>query len=324
MTTEIRLNNRHLHPLFGLAAIVGSLAILFAEPARALDYASLEAAKAVPLPEREYLTAQDGLRLAVRHYTPASARRALVFYHGGGANADAGYQLLAQQLGDAYQTAVILPDMRGHGASEGERGAPVSKDRVWADVDTALDYAHARYPGLPVYLGGHSSGASMLLNYSQWKEATPVDGLLLIAPQLGYKSGTDRQTETPFARVSLSSFILYRLSFSLLCAQCTAVEFDYPPEIQSRANLVDRYTVQMSLAVTPNAPDDQVGALQVPVNMWIGDQDELFDPLKVQQFMAAHANPKWLNENRLVSGEGHFSILRRAGTLMGDWLVTQP
>ncbi|MEC0174123.1 hypothetical protein P4H83_04455 [Paenibacillus favisporus] len=46
----------------------------------------------------------------------------VLFYHGSGANSGAGYEPIGEQLSQNYGIAAFLPDIRGHGLSDGPRG----------------------------------------------------------------------------------------------------------------------------------------------------------------------------------------------------------
>jgi pimeloyl-ACP methyl ester carboxylesterase len=97
----------------------------------------------------------------------------IIFNHGGG-----GYSRLfipiALAMYDLGYT-VVLPDQRGQGFSEGDRGDFIVSDFVQNIVDAA-HWARDRYRG-PLFLGGGSIGGG--LTYYAAAAGAPVDALVL-------------------------------------------------------------------------------------------------------------------------------------------------
>ena len=75
---------------------------------------------------------------------------------------------MAEQLCQKYQIATYLFDIRGHGQSGGERGHTPYIHQVWDDISSAIIFLKQNYGDIPLYLGGHSSGAGLILNYAAW------------------------------------------------------------------------------------------------------------------------------------------------------------
>ncbi len=78
---------------------------------------------------------------------------------------------------------VFAQDMRGHGQSGGTRQRWNSFDELMADLDLEVQAAHARFPGLPVFLYGHSLGGLLTFTYAS-THATSIDGFVLSGPAL--------------------------------------------------------------------------------------------------------------------------------------------
>lgn len=62
--------------------------------------------------------------------------------------------------------AMLAFDQRGHGRSAGPRGHTPSYEALMQDIDSLLEQAKRRYPGLPCFLYGHSLGGNEVLNYA--------------------------------------------------------------------------------------------------------------------------------------------------------------
>ncbi len=92
------------------------------------------------------------------------------------------YQELAGELADAGW-AVALPDMRGHGKSEGERGHCWGMPEPVRDIESVRDHLAYRMPEAPKMFVGIGLGALYCMAYAQ---AFPdhVSGMVLLGPWL--------------------------------------------------------------------------------------------------------------------------------------------
>jgi lysophospholipase len=126
----------------------------------------------------------DGAKLFYRFWQAADATApSLVLLHGLGAHTgwfiDMGNELHARGL------TIYMPDHRGFGRSDGERGH-VRDWRVYPrDTSAFLDEAQRRSPGAPLFALGHSMGGRFML-YVAAEEAQSgrnrLAGLILVNP----------------------------------------------------------------------------------------------------------------------------------------------
>ncbi len=272
--------------------------------------------------------ASDGVALAYRAYLPEHPIAAVVFYHGGGAHSGAGYAHLAAGLRDGTQIAVYTPDIRGHGESEGDRGDAPSTEQLFRDVVSFVDFARAAHPDLPLFVGGHSSGAGLALNYATWSGHEPVDGYLFLSPQLGFRSKTERSKtqagETPFAEARITPFIIHAMTGRLLMGHNKAVRFHYPPEaLQADPRIVTANTVNLANALTPQSPQRQFARFSDPFGLWIGANDEIFDPEKVIEFGHSATQSRTNSTSTIIPNQTHLGILVTAHEFIGPWLEQQ-
>jgi acylglycerol lipase len=269
--------------------------------------------------------ASDGIEIAYRVYLRDRPIAALVFYHGGGAHSGAGYAHLAAGLRDHSGVAVYTPDIRGHGDSGGERGDAPSAEQLFRDVDALIHLARDAHPDRPLFVGGHSSGAGLALNYATWESRSPADGYVFLSPQLGFRSKTERKTSdgfTPFAKARIAPFIINAITGGRLMGHHRAVQFDYPPEaLAADPRIVVSNTVNLANGITPRAPHDQFAQLQYPFGLWVGADDELFDPNKVIEF--GHLNTQVPDGcvSAVVADRNHLGILVSAHEFIGPWLT---
>ncbi len=130
--------------------------------------------------QTETVSTADGLRLQVRIYTPDRFDRGtILFIHGGGDHGGR-YLHVAERLGQCGWRS-ILPDHRGHGASEGERWDIDRCETYFADLTRVL--AQFQQPKEQTVLLGHSFGGLLA---ARWAEIAPSPrAAVLTSPLLG-------------------------------------------------------------------------------------------------------------------------------------------
>ena len=134
------------------------------------------------------LTTTDALQLAVREWPCADARGSVLIVHGLGEHCGR-YARLAAQL-NTWGWAAVGYDHRGHGASQGERGAIASPEALLADLALLIDSMRATHSG-PLVLLGHSLGGLVAARFCApvlageapaWRRQ--VEALVLSSPAL--------------------------------------------------------------------------------------------------------------------------------------------
>lgn len=90
------------------------------------------------------------------------------------------YERLAIVLAD-HGWAVALPDLRGHGKSEGERGHSAGLREVMRDIDEVQNHLAYRLPDAPKVLLGIGLGAAFAASYAA-ADPSRVAALVLAAP----------------------------------------------------------------------------------------------------------------------------------------------
>lgn len=287
--------------------------------------AEINDAEKKPLSPLEYIQATDDNALGFRTYLPQQTKAILVFYHGAGAHSGLTYNHIGVGLRDNFDIAVYMPDIRGHGGSGGERGDSPNVEQVWSDINSVVEIARQQYPDVPIFVGGHSSGAGLVLNYSSWEQRAETDGYVFLAPYFGFRSETNydegENNDFQFSTVDTSDFILNSMSGGLFFGHSKAVKFNFPDAVlEKNPEIVPFNTVNMSNAVTPSSPDTQLLDIQ-QFGLWIGEHDEAFDPIKVVKFAEGNSNIEGENEIKIVDMENHFSIILIASELIGPWLT---
>jgi len=291
------------------------------------NFFSLKEIKSVdqkPLSSLECVQASDDTSLAFRSYLPLQAKAILIFYHGAGAHSGLSYNHIGVGLRDKFEIAVYMPDLRGHGNSGGGRGDAPSDKQVWQDINTMITHARVQYPNLPIFVGGHSGGAGLTLNYATWEQRAAIDGYVFLAPYFGFRSETshdkDKNGGYEFSTVNVSDFVINSMSGGLFFGHSKAVKFNYPASVlENNPKIVAFNTINMSKSVTPYSPDIQLLELK-QFGLWIGNKDEAFDPLKVMRFAEENSDTKANKEIKMIEGENHFSIIIGASKFIGPWI----
>mgnify|MGYP003283775041 CR=1 FL=1 len=113
--------------------------------------------------QQQFLSMDDGVRLALYHWPAEPARGVLVLVHGMAEHGDRYDRFAQAAVGRGL--AVVALDLRGHGRTAAVNDQPLGYlgPQGWPGVVTDIlrtaDWAQARYPGLPLYLFGHSMGS---------------------------------------------------------------------------------------------------------------------------------------------------------------------
>lgn len=124
-------------------------------------------------------TNAEGLQLFVAHWPVEKPRAVIALVHGQGEHIGR-YQHLATWFGQR-DIAIVGFDHQGHGRSEGKRGHAKNLDVLLDDIGQHLEATRAMYPGVPLFLYGHSMGGGLALNYVTRRHPT-LDGLICTGP----------------------------------------------------------------------------------------------------------------------------------------------
>jgi alpha-beta hydrolase superfamily lysophospholipase len=119
----------------------------------------------------------EGISLLGKCWTPSQKPRAVVALVHGISEHSGRYSAVVDSL-TAAGFAVCAFDLRGHGRSEGQRGHIDRWSQYRDDVMAYLEQVKTRYPGLPVFIYGHSLGALIVTEYVLW-HPTGLEGMIV-------------------------------------------------------------------------------------------------------------------------------------------------
>jgi acylglycerol lipase len=114
--------------------------------------------------KQDFFQGADGLRLFEQSWYPEQSPRALVLLVHGLAEHSSRYEHVAEHL-TANGIAIETFDLRGHGKSEGERVYVKSFDEYLRDLEIFFERVLERCPELPLFIYGHSMGATISTLY---------------------------------------------------------------------------------------------------------------------------------------------------------------
>ena len=118
------------------------------------------------------------------------ARAVVVLVHGLGEHIQR-YQHVAEKF-NAKGIALLGFDQQGHGKTGGKRGVINSAEGLMEDISLTIKLAKERFPGLPVFIYGHSMGALEVLYYGLNGPERPA-GILATSPALDVASMSKAQ-----------------------------------------------------------------------------------------------------------------------------------
>lgn len=133
---------------------------------------------------------RDGLDIFAQVWEPEVIlpRAVVCLVHGLGEHSSR-YTHVAEAFGKEG-LVLFTYDLRGHGRSGGERGHISDIEDFMQDIDVLLEQAKTLYPGLPLFLYGHSLGGIQVLHYGL-KRKPGVKGV--IATSSGLHTALEKQ-----------------------------------------------------------------------------------------------------------------------------------
>lgn len=246
---------------------------------------------------------KDGLTLFAKEWKPDGKVKAVVtLVHGLGEHIDR-YTYVADAFGKAGY-AMVGFDQRGHGRSDGIRGFEVSYEAIMDDIAQNIQNAKDRYPGLPVFLYGHSLGGNLVLYYALTRKPD-LKGVIATSPGLA--------TAEPLSpMLKAMTRILYRLNPTMKIkngldlgglSRDPQVAEKYKADPLVHPFISPRLALDMLNAGQYSL--DHAAEFPLPLLLMQGTADRLVNPKKTKEF--ALAAP--LSKITYKEWEGHFHEL---------------
>jgi lysophospholipase len=128
------------------------------------------------------VSARDGTKLVVHEWAPPgtpAGNPVVLFIHGIGMHGKP-YASIAAGF-TSQKLTLVMPDLRGHGRSQGKRGELAEPHVLRADLGAVIGFIRQRHPHAPIVLAGESMGGLIAADYA-WRGERRLAGLALLAP----------------------------------------------------------------------------------------------------------------------------------------------
>ncbi|MCF6231717.1 MAG: alpha/beta fold hydrolase [Rhodobacteraceae bacterium] len=260
----------------------------------------------IDMPKTQGVKMRDGYELQVRSFGNTGAPL-VVLVHGSGWNG-LQFNKLSASLKDDF--AVLVPDLRGHGAAPGRRG---DVDYIGQFEDDLADLITARVgPGQKVILLGHSSGGGLVVRFAGGAHGGLIDGAVLLAPFLKYNAPTTRKNSGgwahPLTRRIIGLSMLNMVGIRGL-NHLEIIQFNMPRavldgDLGHLATTSYSYRLNTSFAPRSNYLKD-ISALP-PYLLMAGTLDEAFHGDRYKDVMSRASNK---GRYQLVPDTGHLAIV---------------
>lgn len=287
-----------------------------------LDFNGLETVSGTAQWQERFFYARDGGKLFYRE-VPGTGASVLVLLHGSGSEGRY-FSPLARRLSEALDATVVVPDLRGHGRSMGERPGDIDYLGQFDDDLTDLfDTLSAQHPGARMVLAGHSSGGGLALRHGA-QQPTQFDAYVLLAPYLGYQSPTVRENSGGWVQVSSRRYAGLTMlnTVGIRALNHTPVLFFNRPAQWNDPLQVDHYSYRLNQSLAPRDYRRELPAIGGPLMVIVGEEDEAFYAKEFPTLLAEYAPSA---EFVQVPDTGHLGLVSNemVAIEVGDWLREQ-
>jgi len=129
-----------------------------------------------------FWTTRDNVKIYGQEWKPEGKQKAAIaMVHGLGEHSGR-YEHVAEAFTAAGYSLTAF-DLRGHGKSEGVRGHAPSYALIMEDITHNIGLAREHFPGLPVFIYGHSLGGNLTLYYCLTQKPQ-LKGAIVTSPGL--------------------------------------------------------------------------------------------------------------------------------------------
>jgi len=241
------------------------------------------------LPQLQTFSARDGKPLAYRHY-PAQSDKVIILIHGSGWHSR--YFLpLAEFISSEGLAQVYTPDLRGHGPTPERRGDVDYIDQLEDDLADLVAIIRKDHPSALLIVGGHSSGAGLVIRFAGSRYGKQADAYMLLSPYLKYNAPTIRPNSgwahAYTGRIAglaiLNTMGIHWFDY------LTAIEFNMPEKARDGTETLS-YSHRLNIAYAPRNYKKDLRAITQPLWVVAGTADKAniadqFEPV-ISQYTA--------------------------------------
>ena len=231
--------------------------------------------------------AADGLTLFTRAWTPDRPTRAVVALAHGVHEHSGRYAHVASALMQRG-IAVRALDHRGHGQSEGARGAVESFDEYVRDLTDFLDDVIAESGDLPVFLMGHSMGGLIVAATVVDRGTAGLAGVVLSSPALAIPADTSPLLRklAPLVSRLVPNLPVTRVDLGQISRDPVVVRAYREDPLTTVHGVRARLGYEILRAI--ERVREHPGAFDVPLLVYHGTADRITDPAG-SRWVAEHA-----------------------------------
>ena len=276
-----------------------------------IDFSGQLAVQNTPI-ALQFQPMRDGYALPFRAVDGPQGAPLLVMVHGSGWH---GMQFEGLAAALVPHADILIPDLRGHGASPMRRG---DVEYIGQLEDDLADLIMARAKaGQKVILLGHSSGGGLAVRFAGGAHRAMISGAVLLAPFLHHSAPTTRAGSGGWAQVNLPRImglsILNRLGITAFNG-LKIVRFAMPDAVMNGPlghTATTSYSYRMNTSFAPR--DDYMADLAAlpPYLLVAGSADESF-VADAYASLLARAGAK--GKVHILQGVTHLGVVNDAQT----------
>lgn len=232
-----------------------------------------------------FWTTRDNVKIYGQEWKPeGKPKAAIAMVHGLGEHSGR-YDHVAEAFTAAGYSLTAF-DLRGHGKSEGVRGHAPSYALIMEDITHNIELAREHFPGLPVFIYGHSLGGNLTLYYCLTQKPQ-LKGAIVTSPGLA--------TATPVPAVKLA---LGKMMYNLMPAMqmdngLLRSGLSRDPEVEKKYSadplVHGKISARLALDLINNGKFivDHAAEFPIPLLLMQGTGDLLVNPPMTKKFANA-------------------------------------
>ena len=212
-------------------------------------------------------------------------------------------------LKEATNSEIIALDFRGHGQSEGTPGDVDYINQYVDDLSDIVSTIKKEKPNQKIILAGHSMGGGIILRYAIEKEVPIIDGYLLFAPHLGTNSPTLKTEDVATEEASFIKLHINRIIGLKMMNAIGETKYNNLPVLffnLPETMPIIKYSYRASESMSPLDYKRGLNAIDKPLLVFVGSNDEAFDANKFTPAVTQNSNGKvYIIENETHNGVRH-------------------
>ena len=174
-------------------------------------------------------------------------------------------------------------DLPGHGRSDGKRGNIKNYEILTEMIDILFKTASRTFPGIPVFLYGHSLGGGIVLDYILRKNPK-IKGAIITSPWLRLSF------EPPKIKLFMASFLKYLLPSLIQQSGLDSIQLSHNEEVVEKYNNDPLVHFKISVSLFYGAINaakyilSHASELRIPTLLLHGSDDQICSPDGSREF----------------------------------------